>query len=145
MEIFQMTQILVITQRSFLFIFLISANSYALAQPKYIPLVQEQKQSLSLELATYLSKKGLEEQIAQQKVQKLFENSPQLQEQLQKLSKLKELNLSKDLLLEKLSEYALFEKECTLNSYSTLVGFVQKIDPTLNAQMRKSLEKIAVS
>lgn len=143
MEIFQMTRILVITQRSFLFIFLISANSYALSEPKYLPSAKEQKQNLFYELSTYLNNKGLEENVAQQKVHKLLESSPQLSQKVQQLSKLGSINLTKEMLFEKLSEYALFEKKCDLNSYSGLVGFVQKIDPTLTSGAKQSLEALA--
>lgn len=138
-----MVKIFVLTRDSLLFILLVSTTSHALessaARPyQATPKLQEVSQK-TWDLEKALLAKGLEKEAAKQKAQKLFSSSPMLGQKLTQLASHKDLELTKEALLEQLTRYALYEKPCQLNTYAGMYGFVQKIVPDLSHKQKEVL------
>jgi len=85
-----------------------------------------------------LTQKGLDEEASLYKVNKLFEKSANFTAKVSLLSKNPILSLSQESINNALVKYALYEKNLNLNSYSSLVSFVQNAtsQPLNNEQLQ---------
>lgn len=126
-----MLQITIFTKRSIFLAFLITHSvNPLLANSEDFKRISSSKQEVLnkyKELASILVSNGLEEKAAIKKVERLFGENENLSIQLSELSTNTLLSISKEEINEALAKYALFEKSCDLNSYSSLIGLVQSI------------------
>ena len=138
-----MIKIFVITRDSLLFILLVSGTSQALETEVIDPnkqiLQQKSVAQKAWDVEKALIDKGLDTEVAKQKSQKLFNSCSTLSYKLTQLASHKELQLSSEMILKQLTEYALYEKPCKLNTYAGMYGFVQKIAPGLNQKQKEAL------
>ncbi|HEY9204255.1 MAG TPA: hypothetical protein VIM82_07975 [Sulfurimonas sp.] len=141
-----MEKISILTKRSVFLIFLASSAANPLfASTVYIYSASERQQEISIthkDIQDLLISKGLEKSIAVKKSHTLFKNSQNINLKLSHLCKNPNLALSRDKVIEAFAKYALFNKECDLNSYDSLVGFVQSISPNLDQRQLGAIKEI---
>lgn len=141
-----MTKISVLTKRSVFLIFLASSAANPLfASTIYIYSASERQQERSVthkDIQDILISKGLENNAALKKSQAVFKNSQNINLKLSYLCKNPNLALQRDKIVEAFAKYALFDKECDLNSYDSVVGFVQSITPNLNHKQLSAIKEI---
>ena len=139
-----MVKIFILTKRSIFLIFLVSNSINPLLAS---PLVSAssyqryQRNILHVDIQNELIGRGLQEDVAILKVKKLF--SKDMSFKIAQLYKHPDLNLTKDKVLDALVKYALFDKSFDLNSYDSLLGFVQNIDISLSEKGLNALREIA--
>ena len=143
-----MVKIFVITRDSLLFILLVSSTSYALGtsttNPTQSTLQQRDVSQKAWDVEQALLAKGLEKQAAKQKSEKLLRSSPTLFQKLTQLASHKDFQLSTESILEQLTLYALYEKPCKLDSYSGMLGFLQKISPQLTSKQLSTVRSLTL-
>lgn len=141
-----MAKISLLTKRSVFLIFLASSAANPLfASTIYIYSASERQQERSVtqkDIQDILISKGLENSAALKKSQAVFKNSQNIHLKLSHLCKNSNLALQRDKIVEAFAKYALFDKECDLNSYDSVVGFVQSISPNLNKRQLSAIKEI---
>jgi len=142
-----MTKISILTKRSVFLIFLASSAANPLfASTIYVYSASERYEKAPItqkDIQSILISKGLDESAAVKKSRALFKKDQNIRLKLTHLYNNPELALSRKQIVEAFAKYALFEKECDLNSYDSLVGFVQSITPNLNKEQLERIQKIA--
>jgi hypothetical protein len=140
-----MVKIFILTKRSIFLIVLVSNTiNPLLASPLYTDSASQsyQERAISyLDIQNSLTSKGLQKEIAEAKVKKLFKEETSLK--LAYLYKHPALALSKNIVIDTFAKQALFDKYCDLNSYDSLVGFVQSIHPNLDKKQLSAIKQIA--
>lgn len=122
---------IVVFKRSVLFVLLVSSSvSPLLALPSQQSPTLKNKTQISPifnDIKNVLANKGLDEDAAIKKVDKLFKDKKSISTKLSQLYNNLHISQSKDTIINALAKYALYEKSLDLNSHSSLVGFVQSI------------------
>lgn len=141
-----MAKISILTKRSVFLIFLVSSAANPLfASTIYIYSASERYQEAPIthnDIQNVLISKGLENSVAIKKSQTVLKSSQNSYSKLTHLSHNPKLGLSKKKIIEAFAKYALFDKECDLNSYDSLVGFVQSINPKLSDVQLRAIKEI---
>ncbi len=141
-----MEKISILTKRSVFLIFLASSAANPLfASTVYIYSASERQQEISIthkDIQDLLISKGLEKSVAVKKSHTLFKNSQNINLKLSHLCKNPDLGLQRGKIIKAFAQYALFNKECDLNSYDSLVGLVQSISPNLNQRQLGAIKEI---
>lgn len=141
-----MEKISILTKRSIFLIFLASSAANPLfASTIYIYSASERQQERSVthkDIQDLLISKGLENSVAVKKSLALFKNSQNINLKLSHLCKNQDLGLQRGKIIKAFAQYALFDKECDMNSYDSLVGFVQSISPDLNQIQLSAIKEI---
>lgn len=140
-------KIFILTKRSIFLIFLVS-NTFnpLLAMPIYEDSTKQTLQKSHIthrDIKDELTSKGLQEDTAALKADKLFMQNKNIPLKLSYLYSDKDLMLPKSKIVETLAKYALFERECDLSSYESLVGLVQNIKPNLTKKELAAIKNIA--
>jgi hypothetical protein len=137
---------IILFKRSILFVLLISNSANPLLAVEPVTYTLENKKetpSVSREIKNLLVAKGLSEEQATHKANKFLNTK-----NLFKVSHLysnPNLGLSKEDVYNALTKYALYEKHLNLNSYDSLIGFVQRISlQPLDKQQLKYLSDLAL-
>lgn len=142
-----MTKILILTKRSFLIIFLFSNTISLLSAAPYpydrFSYNRQTITDLHVDIKEKLISKGLQDDIAVKKIDKLFTCNKNAAYKLSRLSADSTLMLSKEKMVETLATYALFENSLNLSSYESVIGFVQRINPDLNKAQLSAIKRIA--
>lgn len=141
-----MVQILILTKRSVLLVFLVTttfgtAFAGVAENEDRLRILQEKKVSLSYEVTRALVAKGLHEESAKKKTS--FLHSAHNAQKLDSLLHHEALRFPKEKVIEKLTRYALHDTPLNLDSYHDLVGFAQSINPSLNKTQLAALSCIA--
>jgi len=141
-----MEKISILTKRSIFLIFLASSAANPLfASTIYIYSASERYEKAQItqkEIQNLLISKGLENGAASKKSQALFKKDKNFDSKLAHLCNNPHLALSREKIVEAFAKYALFDKECDLSSYDSLVGFVQSITPDLNQRQLSAIKEI---
>lgn len=141
-----MAKISILTKRSIFLIFLASSAANPIfASTIYIYSASERYERSQIsqkDIQDLLISKGLENSVAEKKSQALFKNGQNINSKLTHLCNDQNLALSREKIIKTFAQYALFNKECDLNSYDSLVGFVQSISPNLNHRQLNAIKKI---
>ncbi|MCK9454956.1 MAG: hypothetical protein WCY51_06950 [Sulfurimonas sp.] len=141
-----MAKISILTKRSVFLIFLASSAANPLfASTIYIYSASERYQKAPItqrDVQDALISKGLQNSIAAKKSQAMFKKSQNINSKLTHLYNNSGLGLSREKIIEAFAKYALFDKECDLNSYDSVVGFVQSITPNLTQTQLNSIKEI---
>lgn len=141
-----MEKISILTKRSIFLIFLASSAADPLfASTIYIYSASERQQERFVthkDIQDLLISKGLENSVAIKKSHALFKNSQNINSKLTHLCKNPNLAFPREKIIEAFAKYALFDKECDLNSYDSLVGFVQSISPNLDQKQLSAIKEI---
>lgn len=141
-----MEKISILTKRSIFLIFLASSAANPLfASTVYIYSASERQQERYVthkDIQDLLVSKGLENSIAIKKSHALFKNSKNINLKLSHLCKNPDLALPRGKIVKAFAQYALFGKECDMNSYDSLVGFVQSISPNLDKRQLSAIKEI---
>ena len=98
----------------------------------------QQNSNVSQKIQAILVDKGLDEEVALSKVNKLFKNSNT--DKLNHLYSSSNLSVSKENLNDALAKYALYEKNLDFNSYDSLLGLIQST--SLNRLNNKQLQYV---
>lgn len=141
-----MTKISILTKRSVFLIFLASsAANPLLASTIFIYSASErhhEKVISQSDIQDVLISKGLENSVAIKKSQAVLKKNKNSYSKLAHLSNNPNLALPKNKIIEAFAKYALFDKECDLNSYDSVVGFVQSINPNLSDAQFNAIKEI---
>ncbi len=142
-----MVKIFILTKRSIFLIVLVSSTfNPLLAVPLYEDSTKQTLQkaeAANVDIENILISKGLQKDAAAAKVGRLFQKNRDFAAKIAKLYNDKELKLSKKTVLNAFAEYALFDKSCDLNSYDSLLGFVQNIKSELSKKELNAIRSIA--
>lgn len=144
-----MIPIALFKKRSLFIILLASSTANPLlALPKQShPIIKRNVKSsyISQKIQDQLINKGLEQEIASKKINKLFQNNKNLEYKLNHIYNSSILSISKEKLNDTLGKYALYEKSLDLNSYSGILGFIQNISmKKLNEKELNAIKDIAL-
>ena len=143
-----MIKIVFYTKRSVLFVLLASSavNPLLALEPKPYSITKNKQQvsSVEIDIKNILVDKGMQKDVAQSKVKKMFKSSKYKAETISHLYNSPELFASKEKLNDALAKYALYEKSLDFGSYSSLIGLAQSISvEPLGQKQLETIKQIA--